>query len=724
LHVITLSVGSADFRDPARPVDNRGQAFELNDLPALAAWLNEWAHPAADKTNAGGYWCPFGQRQAGAEPLWTVLVLDYDRTAPPPELALYDRVTYPTRSDAPAEPRSRVILSLTRPLAVEDVKRLTAHLAADRAATGNAQLFWGRHPTRGAAEYAPGLAGTLDPDTLLAALPAVSAPAEDDWTDGPEPDARPIADDAALVERMASMQSARATFGNAASFADLWTADADALARVWPAGGRADGLPYDASSADQALSNRLMWATGNDCERTARLLRASGLARPKHEREDYVRSTVLRARQSSCYGAGPPAAPGVSPVAGHAPPLTAVSAGDLHTLTFDARGRYASTISNVSHVLAGSAELRLGYDSFRGEIMLAPAGTEEWRPLDDVAITRLLKSFEQQNFAPIAVDTMRRAIDDVSHNHEFDSAILWLDSLRWDGTQRIDRFLPEYGACDDSEYARAVGAYLWTALAGRVLDPGCKADMVPVFIGPQGTARKTSTVEALVPSPEHFVDLDLYTRDADLARLMRGRLVAELSELRGLAKRDLESLKSFITRSSDDWRPIYKEFYVSYQRRLVFIGTTNHQEFLQDDTGNRRWLPVEVRQFNRERVIADREQLWAEGAVRFRESGIAWQAAERLAPTVHGKHMISDSWDALVGQWLETPPGPNIGGPRTPPCERQFTMRDVLEGALKLTPQQMNRAAEQRAARVLRGLGYESFRARENGSRFRVWQAI
>lgn len=112
-----------------------------------------------------------------------------------------------------------------------------------------------------------------------------------DWTDGPCEGWAGPTDDAELVRRASRHVSAAAAFAGKASFADLWAGNAEALAHAFPS----STGPYDASSADAALCAHLAWWTGKDCERMARLLRASGLARDKHDREDYMQRTILRA---------------------------------------------------------------------------------------------------------------------------------------------------------------------------------------------------------------------------------------------------------------------------------------------------------------------------------------------------------------------------------------------------------------------------------------------
>lgn len=131
------------------------------------------------------------------------------------------------------------------------------------------------------------------------------------WTSGPVAQWSGPTDDTELIHKAVRSNSAASIFGAKASFADLWFCNVDKLGAAYPS---TTGQPYDGSGADQALANHLAFWTGNDCDRMARLLRASGLQRDKHEREDYVRSTVLRAcaDQTTWYSGGgaptPPAA--------------------------------------------------------------------------------------------------------------------------------------------------------------------------------------------------------------------------------------------------------------------------------------------------------------------------------------------------------------------------------------------------------------------------------
>lgn len=111
---------------------------------------------------------------------------------------------------------------------------------------------------------------------------------------GPAPEWIGPEDDAVLLERMLRSISARAAFSNGASFADLWNANVEVLARAYPPD-PGSSLPYGPSETDRALAQHLAFWTGKHCARIERLMRQSALQREKWERDDYLPRTILSA---------------------------------------------------------------------------------------------------------------------------------------------------------------------------------------------------------------------------------------------------------------------------------------------------------------------------------------------------------------------------------------------------------------------------------------------
>ena len=492
--------------------------------------------------------------------------------------------------------------------------------------------------------------------------PPVEAERGAEWTSGPCQGSKPIEDDGELIRRALRIASPRAIFGGRASFADLWNARPDVLARTFPP--QSAHQTWDNSAADIALASHLAWLTGNDCERIERLMRASSLSREKYDRFDYMRSTILRAcaTQTEWYKDSRPNVAAVRPPpteASTAPPpptvpeppiATATAESNAYRLTLNRRNQYEATLENLVHMLGEQRQIHIGFDTFRGRIMIAPTSTEDWRPLTDSDMIYIRERLGRvEKFAAISKELMRDALQLVAERYKFDSAIKWLDGLTWDGVPRVANYLTSYCGCDDDEYSQAVSLYIWSGLAARVLEPGCQLDMVVALLSRQGMHKSTG-LQAMVPDPEFFTDgLELHKDDDDFKRLLRGKLVVEIAELAGLSRGDVTVIKRVITRKNEEWIEKWQTQPTRFPRRCMLFASTNDEQFLpKDETGQRRWLPVEIKLIARDRIAADRLQLWAEGAAWYRRQraqglpGVLYQDAERLAAGRHGQYEQTD----------------------------------------------------------------------------------
>lgn len=385
-------------------------------------------------------------------------------------------------------------------------------------------------------------------------------------------------------------------------------------------------------------------------------------------------------------------------------------------------GEIHAIIDNLYQALKRDdvCDSRIAYDEFRDEVVITSAKTSvlAWRPLADNDYTVIQRHLERRiGFDAISIELLRRVVQMVAYENSFDSAQVWIRSLTWDGKPRVDRFMADYARSDNNAYARAVSRYMWSALAARALVPGIKADMVPIWESGQGRI-KSSAVEALVPDTEFFLEVDLNEKEVDLVRKMRGKLVGEINELRGLQTKDAQSINAFITRRHEEWVPKYKEKSKRFDRRILFIGTTNIKEILADETGSRRWLPINVGYVDIAAILRDRDQLWAEGRQIFLQSGICFEEAERLAPEVHKEYAVTDPWKDVVYRWLENTDG--LDGDNAL-SKGYVTMEEVMRDALHIEARNMKGADGKRIAKILRDLNYERLKKRVDGKTECVW---
>lgn len=346
----------------------------------------------------------------------------------------------------------------------------------------------------------------------------------------------------------------------------------------------------------------------------------------------------------------------------------------------------------------------LAYDAFTDELMWArndrPLEGARWKRLTDADVTFIRMQMEQRGMKKIGSQLLRDSLYAAGKLRAMDSAKEWLSRQHWDGVPRIEMFAVDCWGWADTPYARAVGRYVWTAMAGRVMEPGVQADMAPILVGLQG-ARKTSAIKAMSPHADMYTEIKLDAKDDDQSRSLRGKLVGEIEELRGLNSRAIEEIKAFVSRRREAWVPKFKEFENHFDRRCILIGTTNETEFLADPTGERRWLPGLCHKLNYDLIVETRDQLWAEGAQTFMMDGVAWQDAERLAEKEHPRYKIGDSWERTIKRFLDDTD--ELSGH---PLKKGFvTTEEVMSSALFIQPQHQNRSHEVRVQKALKMLG-------------------
>jgi hypothetical protein len=219
-------------------------------------------------------------------------------------------------------------------------------------------------------------------------------------------------------------------------------------------------------------------------------------------------------------------------------------------------------------------------------------------------------------------EDVSHAINHVARERSYDELRVALESSTWDGDKRLGSWLVDYLGADDTPYTRAAGEIWLKGAVARVLEPGIKFDLALILEGRQGVG-KTQTLEILAREYHLETSLEIDRRGEDeMCRRLYGSesWIIELSELVAFRKSTTEAIKSFLTRRFDKYRKPYAKTVTIKARSFVFAGTTNDSEYLQDEGGGRRFLPVQVKKLDREALIRDRDQLLAEAVVAFRAS--------------------------------------------------------------------------------------------------------
>ena len=241
-------------------------------------------------------------------------------------------------------------------------------------------------------------------------------------------------------------------------------------------------------------------------------------------------------------------------------------------------------------------------------------------PMKGGVVTKKMK-FSQAGF--------HEALEESAGQNEVDPFILYLEKLpEWDGEPRIDTLITHFFSSDSPHKLLAWAT--WGVIGGairRAYKPGTKQDEMPILVGPIGIGKSTFWEFLLPEGSDWFSDsLNLSETPARRVESLGGKVILEWAELQGITRTGLEDLKAFMSRNTDTLRLAYRPDPEDIPRRCVIVGTTNQENCLPSDpAGNRRFVPVRVQGSDdvpvkiRTDMPEIRDQIWAEGLVRYRQ---------------------------------------------------------------------------------------------------------
>ena len=318
-------------------------------------------------------------------------------------------------------------------------------------------------------------------------------------------------------------------------------------------------------------------------------------------------------------------------------------------LAVDARGNPLCTIENLVWILEHDESfLSARYNDLICAAELGEDGyRRRWTDTDTAYAAQILET-EYGLYSP---QKLREALRLFFENRRMHPIREKLKRIQWDGTPRLEEFLPRWMQCEDTPYTREVSRLIFAGGIRRLYEPGCKFDTVPVLTGAQGSGKST-IVRWLAMQDEWFAEVtELEGRES--IEQLTGAWVCEIAELLALTRvKEQEAVKSFLSRQRDRYRKPYDRELTELPRQCIFIGTTNRLQFLRDRTGNRRFCPVEVHSSGTELYAQEKEcrayiaQCWAEARIRYHEGNLSPVADPALTSSFEAAQE-----EAMEGDW-------------------------------------------------------------------------
>ena len=235
----------------------------------------------------------------------------------------------------------------------------------------------------------------------------------------------------------------------------------------------------------------------------------------------------------------------------------------------------------------------------------------------------------------------------------------YIRAQKWDGIPRVNTLLIDYFGAEDNAYTRAAIRKTLVAAVARVFEPGIKFDTALILVGEQGTYKSTFVKKL---GMEWFSDTFTTVQGKESFEQIQGAWLIEMAELSGLKKAEVESIKHYISKREDMFRPAYGRTVETYKRQCVFFGTTNNKDFLRDPTGNRRFMPIDVRPEYATKSVNDDltqdeiNQIWAEAYQLYLAKEPLYLVGDEdiIAKIEQHKHSEADERKGIIEEYLNT----------------------------------------------------------------------
>lgn len=326
------------------------------------------------------------------------------------------------------------------------------------------------------------------------------------------------------------------------------------------------------------------------------------------------------------------------------------------------------TVRNFEIIMDNDARFagKIKFDEFsRQEYLMGKIPWENescdraWGSHDDAALYSII----QTDYGVKNRNDYFDAIKNVSMRNKFHPVRDILDGLEFDGEEHMRSLLPDYLGVEDTEYSYQVMRLWMLGAVARVYEPGCKFDYTMIFTGPQGLGK--STFLKMMSLNDSWFNDSLDSLDSDkAAQSLMGSWIVELAELKSLARTagGVESVKRFLTAVQDKYRVPYERRADIFLRQCVFAGTTNKSDFLQDETGNRRFLIIQTgvnkptKSLFVPEAIEDMKAAWAQAVHIWKEERpelLLPDSCRDEARRLQDESMADDGKVGIITQFLE-----------------------------------------------------------------------
>lgn len=318
-----------------------------------------------------------------------------------------------------------------------------------------------------------------------------------------------------------------------------------------------------------------------------------------------------------------------------------------------------NTLHNI-HVILENDDKYKGKIQFNALKQLRSYDNNDW---DDIIDSKLKLYLEEEYNVIASIENINHACNIIADDNIYHPIKEYLETVQWDGIPRIKSVFTDFLGATDNIYTQSVAIVTFVGAVARIFDAGVKFDTCTVLVGKQGTGKSKFLFKIAV-NPEWFTDGVTTFDGKDFYESIQGKWIIELGEGTAFQKSIKERCKQAIASQQDTYREPYARHPKVRKRQCIFFGTTNNYDFLKDETGDRRYYPIDVniakatKNIDKDLIPEFVAQLWAE-AFHLYKNGQSFYIQDStvlaLAEKEQRKHFDESPLQSDIYNFLEIP---------------------------------------------------------------------
>lgn len=330
---------------------------------------------------------------------------------------------------------------------------------------------------------------------------------------------------------------------------------------------------------------------------------------------------------------------------------------------------FAVTLDNLKKILSGDSKLReaVQYNAFTYEIDVTKSIKLNGRTLNGTIDDLVIREIRAYIATKYKIDYKKTDIADilevVAGEHSYNPLKDYLEDCEREYKKLANKrnpfdILRHYLNIKDDDYNRIIMDLFFRGAVAKVFNPSIKFDFVLDLTGRQGVG-KTQFFEGLF-TQKYFTTVETFTDKDDKARMVRNWCVFD-DEMVASKKASFSELKKFITETKLEFRPPYASSDRRLPKSFIIVRATNDHDYLNDLTGERRFLVAEVHKDTaykgRKWTDNDRRHFWGAMVVAWRANEVLTltDEQEKLVNGVRSCYKFVDETIEDLERYLETP---------------------------------------------------------------------